>query len=145
MLENPDMINNKIKIIIDTNLWISYLISRKYTQLDGIINNKQIELLFSKELIEEILMVMQRPKLASFFSHIDVENIMYLIENIGKLIQVSSNISICRDVKDNFLLNLAKDGKANFLITGDNDLLVLKKINKTQIITMNDFLSKFDT
>jgi predicted nucleic acid-binding protein len=37
------------------------------------------------------------------------------------------------------LLALAVDGKANFLLTGDNDLLVLKKYQETIIITISDF------
>ena len=55
---------------------------------------------------------------------------------------MKSTVKDCRDIKDNFLLNLAIDGKANFLVTGDKDLLILEKIKKTQIITMTDFLEK---
>lgn len=39
-----------------------------------------------------------------------------------------------------FLLNLAIDSKADFLITGDEDLLIIKEIGKTKIITMRDFV-----
>jgi predicted nucleic acid-binding protein len=56
------------------------------------------------------------------------------------LIDVISIISICRDPKDNFLLALAKDGKADFLLTGDKDLLHLKKFGKTKIATMTSFM-----
>jgi predicted nucleic acid-binding protein len=38
---------------------------------------------------------------------------------------------------------LAKDGNANYLITGDNDLLVLKKFEKTKIVTLSDFEAVF--
>jgi predicted nucleic acid-binding protein len=46
---------------------------------------------------------------------------------------------VCRDPKDNFLLALAKDGLADYLITGDRDLLSVKKFGKTQIVTLNEF------
>ncbi len=46
------------------------------------------------------------------------------------LIEVESIITICRDPKDNFLLALAKDGKANYLLKGDKDLLELKNLAK---------------
>ena len=52
---------------------------------------------------------------------------------------VQSIVTICRDPKDNFLLALAKDSKANYLLTGDNDLLDIKKFDKTKIITINNF------
>jgi putative PIN family toxin of toxin-antitoxin system len=59
----------------------------------------------------------------------------------AELIMIKSNIRVCRDPKDNFLLSLAKDGKASHLITGDHDLLVLKKTGKTRILTMSDYLN----
>lgn len=55
---------------------------------------------------------------------------------------MKSTVNICRDPKDNFLLALAKDGKASHLITGDSDLLVLKKSGKTEILNISDYLSK---
>ena len=61
------------------------------------------------------------------------------------LIDVISIISICRDPKDNFLLALAKDGKADFLLTGDKDLIDLKKIGKTKINTITSFLEEMKT
>ena len=46
------------------------------------------------------------------------------------IIEVKSVVSLCRDAKDNFLLALSKDGKAHFLITGDNDLLDMEKYGR---------------
>ena len=56
------------------------------------------------------------------------------------LIEVESSVSICRDTKDNFLLALAKDGNADYLLTGDKDLLVIIKFGKTKITTIADFI-----
>lgn len=56
------------------------------------------------------------------------------------LLEVESNVSVCRDPKDNFLLALAKDGKADYLITGDQDLLSLKRFGKTKILTIVNFI-----
>jgi uncharacterized protein len=47
-----------------------------------------------------------------------------------------------RDSKDNFLLNLAVDGKADYLITGDKDLLEIGQIDKTSILTFKEFDGK---
>ncbi|TSC95701.1 MAG: hypothetical protein CEN88_443, partial [Candidatus Berkelbacteria bacterium Licking1014_2] len=43
---------------------------------------------------------------------------------------------------DNIFLETAIAGKADYLVTGDKDLLTLKKINGTQIITLRDFLTE---
>ena len=55
---------------------------------------------------------------------------------------MESKINECRDPKDNFLLSLSVDGKADFLVTGDSDLLVLEKIEKTKIVSWTEFISK---
>jgi predicted nucleic acid-binding protein len=65
------------------------------------------------------------------------------IETYIDLVEVKSSIKICRDPKDNFLLALAKDGKANFLLTGDKDLLILEKFEKTKIITIAKFFEDY--
>lgn len=130
------------KVIIDTNLWISFLITKNYTKLDSLFERKKIQLLFSKELIEEFILVTKRPKFEKYFKESDIERLLYLFDSIGELVQVKSDVKECRDFKDNFLLNLAIDGKAKYLISGDKDLLVLGKIEKTIIITMADFLDR---
>ncbi|MCF6332841.1 MAG: putative toxin-antitoxin system toxin component, PIN family [Draconibacterium sp.] len=47
-----------------------------------------------------------------------------------------------RDLKDNFFLNLAIDGKADYLVTGDTDLLVMEKIQNTEIIAFVDLFDR---
>ncbi|MBU1820688.1 MAG: putative toxin-antitoxin system toxin component, PIN family, partial [Bacteroidetes bacterium] len=59
----------------------------------------------------------------------------------AEFIVVTSSVDICRDPKDNFLLALAKDGNATHLITGDKDLLVLKTMGETQILTIAEYLA----
>jgi uncharacterized protein len=65
---------------------------------------------------------------------------LHLLGEIGEIIESKSIVSACRDPKDNYLLALAKDGNADFLITGDRDLLVLERFDLTQIVTYQDFL-----
>ena len=96
-----------------------------------------------QELITEFISVIQRPKLKSYFKGIDIDHLMALLMQHGILIQVTSTIHICRDPKDNFLLALADDSKANYLITGDKDLLSLRRVNETNIITLNQFLQSY--
>ena len=136
------MQSNLNKIIIDTNLWISYLISKNYKWIDNLITKQSYKLIFSQELIDEFLDVAKRPKFEKYFSTKDLEKLIDLFDNYGLYYKVTSNITLCRDIKDNFLLSLAKDSKADFLITGDNDLLVIKKFGKTQILTISEFKNK---
>lgn len=132
------------KIILDTNLWISFLISKKFNQIDKLIETKQITLVFSDESLEEFIDVVSRPKLKKYFSKKDTEKVLEYFDQFGELTKVESDIKICRDEKDNFLLNLSVDSKADYLITGDKDLLVLEKIEGTKIMTFTDFIEHFE-
>jgi uncharacterized protein len=63
-----------------------------------------------------------------------------LLDTYGVMVDVKSTVNVCRDPKDNFLLALAQDSNAHYLITGDQDLLALKKFGKTSIITIAEYL-----
>ena len=124
------------KVILDTNLWISFLISRDFSFLDNYIETGKMRLIFSEELFSEFISVTERPKFNKYFSESDVRHLIQIIDKFGILVQVTTEINRCRDQKDNFLLSLAIDSKADFLVTGDNDLLDLKQINETKILTI---------
>lgn len=128
------------RVIIDTNLWISFLITKEYNKLDRILSDKLITLLYSQQLIDEFIEVAQRPKFKKYFTANDLQVLLLAISRRAYFIDVLSIFEICRDPKDNFLLALAKDGKASHLITGDKDLLVLKKFVKTKILTLTEYL-----
>lgn len=134
------MQNKVSRIIIDTNLWISFLITNDYTKLDEIIFSRKAILVFSEELLDEFLTVARRPKFRRFFSLADIEDLLETISEYADLVKVKTEIKVCRDPKDNFLLELSIDGNADFLLTGDNDLLELAKIGETVIVTISDFL-----
>jgi len=136
------MKNKSEKVIIDTNLWISFLISKNYTQLDEIIFNHKCILIFSEELLDEFLAVIKRPKFRRFFTQEDTENLIETIQEYAEFVEVKSNVEVCRDEKDNFLLSLSKDSNANFLITGDRDLLDIKEFESTKILTISEFLEQ---
>jgi len=132
----------KDRIIIDTNLWISFLISKDYSRLDKILSDKLIILLYSQQLIDEFIEVALRPKIKKYFSDEDLQALLISMSDRAVFIDISSTVNICRDPKDNFLLALAKDGKASHLLTGDKDILILKTFGKTKILTITDYLTK---
>lgn len=140
MLERNVMAGKKSRLIIDTNIWISYLLTDNFNKLDRKLLNNEIVFLYSEELIREFAEVVTRPKFKKYFSKEDIDSLLIKMEIFGELIHVTTKVNICRDSKDDFLLSLAIDGNASYLITGDKDLLDLKKISKTKIITMNNFL-----
>jgi putative PIN family toxin of toxin-antitoxin system len=127
------------RIIIDTNLWVSFLLTKQFSFLDDFLENGKIQLIFSQDFLDEFVDVINRPKLRKYFSDENLDLILETIEQYAEFITVNSNINVCRDPKDNFILSLAKDGSADYLITGDQDLLVIKRFEKTEIITIAEF------
>ena len=134
--------SKSLKLIIDTNLWMSFIISNKLNVLDPLLFAGNTRLLFSTELITEIQETITKPKLKKYFKTNTLEEMFYAFEPFIDLVEVESIITICRDPKDNFLLALAKDGKADYLLTGDKDLLELKKFGKVKIQTIGTFINE---
>lgn len=134
--------NKPLKLIVDTNLWISFIISNKINLLDALLLSEEARLLFSTELIAEIQQTVTKPKLRKYFKTNALEEMLSTFEPFIDLIEVESVITICRDPKDNFLLALAKDGKADYLLTGDKDLHELKNFGKTTIKSIAEFMDE---
>ncbi len=136
------MPENNLRVIIDTNLLISFLLTKENSSVVSLIANHHLTLLFSEDLLSEFLDVTQRNKFKKYFSKADTVNLLHQLSSRSEMIKVTSKVIVCRDTKDNFLLALAKDGKATHLITGDKDLLILEKFGETIILKINDFLKK---
>ena len=132
------------RVILDTNLWISFLINDSYKEIDHLIKNDQIKLIFSIELLDEFIEVVNRPKFNKYFKDYDIIQLLNMFDDFAILVDVHSNLDLCRDKKDNFLLNLAKDSKSDYLITGDQDLLILERIDNCKIIQYSNFLKEMN-
>jgi putative PIN family toxin of toxin-antitoxin system len=117
-------------------------LTKKFNFIDKLLANGSVQLIFCKELLAELTEVALRPKLKKFFTEDDWSLIFNIIDRYAVYISVVSSIAVCRDKKDNFLLSLAKDAKADYLITGDKDLLVLKTFENTQIVTLAEYQVK---
>jgi uncharacterized protein len=125
-----------MRVILDTNIWVSALISKEFEWIDGLFVSEAMELVFSERLLTEFLQVAHRPKLKKFISEARLTRVIELLDTYATVVTTTSTINVCRDPDDNFLLELAVDAPADFLVTGDNDLLSLKTIGNCRIITV---------
>jgi putative PIN family toxin of toxin-antitoxin system len=97
----------------------------------------------SFETINELINTLNKDK---FDKYLDVNRRILLINDYiesADEIDITQSFSICRDPKDNKFLDLAYSGNADYLITGDKDLLVLNPFNRTKIVTPEEFLEIF--
>lgn len=130
------------KVIIDTNLWISFLIGKELQNLKNLIITERVRLITTDQLINELKIVVARPKLKKYFDQEKVTDLISLLEIVSEKVKIKTIDPICRDPKDDFLLALSKASKANYLITGDKDLLELRIYGRTDIVSIKKFIEK---
>jgi len=134
---------NVIKIIVDTNLWIGMLIGKKLASLKELLIQGKVRIYFSEELFEEIVKVIDYPRIQKIISKNKFYELISLLDEKIIFIKPDCKINDCRDIKDNFLLELAISSHCDYLITGDNDLLVLDPYRNIRIITASEFENIF--
>jgi len=97
-------------------------------------------LLFSLPTLAELEEVLWRNKFDRYISHEKRKRFLTSLILHSTPIETNETISECRNPKDNKFLELAVCGKADFIISGDEDLLVLNPFRNIQIITPDSFL-----
>jgi putative PIN family toxin of toxin-antitoxin system len=130
-----------LRLVFDTNIIISALLfdgSKPSKAFDIGIN--QGALLFSLPTLAELEEVLWRNKFDGYISHEERKRFLTSLILHSTPIETNETISECRDPKDNKFLELAVCGKADFIISGDEDLLVLNPFRNIQIITPDSFL-----
>src|ERR1700730_8754294 len=124
----------KHKVVVDTNIFISGLIvpSSIPGQVISAWKNNLFTLLISKEIVSEIREVLTRPKIRNDYK-IGLEDIDELLSNLELASEIVDSAPLdssaiqARDPKDNIILTCALGGSADFIVSGDKDLLVLNK------------------
>ena len=135
---------SKLRIILDTNILISGLLLSSSTsqQVFDIVTENEI-LLISESTFSEFYHTITRKKFDKYLSLEKRLQFLAKLRTKASLIEIAETISICRDVKDNKFLELGVSGNANFIITGDKDLLVLHPFRNIDITTLNEFFSRY--
>jgi putative PIN family toxin of toxin-antitoxin system len=134
------------RLVLDTNVLVSAAL---FKQSKPAIVLKEVYrqevLLISSEILEELQNVLKREKFDRYISEVDREIFVQVVVERSIFFEPQVKIDICRDPKDNHILELANFGKADFIITGDDDLLVLDSFQSIPIMTPDAWLQNFST
>ena len=133
------MTAKNIKVIFDTNVWISFLIGKRLSFIKNYISNGQITIVTTEQLLKEIKEVTNREPLKKYFPKESVIELLQLLETIAEKVEIEPTHFINRDPKDNFLLDLIDFSKADYLVTGDKDLLLHNPFKSATILTPANF------
>jgi len=132
---------SKSRIVLDSNVILSAALFRQSTPrqaLDKAAVNGQI--LMSNEILGELQDIFNRPKFDKYSSMLVRNEFLNDFLEVVESVEILQKITICRDRKDDKFLELAVNGKANYIITGDQDLLVLHPFQDIAIISVSDYL-----
>ena len=126
-------------VVFDTNILISgYLWKGKPRQAIRIIKSGNFSLLYCKESLDELVRVLTiKFKLEAS----EVYRIIFDIKSMGKSVTISSKEHpITEDPSDNLFINLAIDGNARIIVSGDTHLIKIKEYREIRILAVSEFL-----
>jgi len=134
-----------VKIIIDTNLWISFLIGLKSSSaVRSILTNGTVSIVMTDILQQEIMTVATRPKFARYFAPEACDRLLAFLRARSENYSLSDIPQRCRDPKDDYLLELARVADADILVTGDADLTDMQQFGRCRIMTLAQFKQKYE-
>ena len=130
-----------LKIVIDANWYISACISRKSrrTLYYSIFKNPGFQVYYADALMTEFSQVIERPKFSKILTQKQVNRFKLIALGFLQKVKIDNIPELVRDVDDNYLLAICESCHADYLITGDQDLLVLLSYQNTKIVTMGQF------
>jgi putative PIN family toxin of toxin-antitoxin system len=133
-----------VRAVFDTNVMVSALLSERSTPAQAFFATlQQGEVLVSAPLVNEINRILRRKKFDRYLTAEQRETFLIALVQSTTLVEINATIHICRDPKDNMLLELAVSGKADVIITGDSDLLVLHPFRNIAILKPEAFLKTY--
>jgi uncharacterized protein len=138
-----------MKVILDTNVYFSAFgfKGKLFELVRHCLESKSIDIFFSTETFYELEQKLLGKKFAKTtknrFSNQDILEFLQKAKKSSTFATPSSRFKICRDPDDNMILDLAYEVKADFIITGDEDLLILKEWEGTKVLKPSQFIAQF--
>ena len=130
-----------MKVIIDTNLWISFLIGHQTQLVRRMLTDLRFDVYVCSRLIEEIRDVANRDKIRKYVSEADLDDLLAIINAYCQFATIEAEVAptAIRDPKDLYLLALTDTIGADYIVSGDADLTDLGQYNQTRIMKLADF------
>ena len=133
---------NKPRCVFDANTLISALLFAQSVPAQAFFAALRYGVvLLSLPLLSELQRVLARPKFDRYILPEERERFLAHLALETARVDITTEIAACRDPKDNQILELAVSGAADFIVTGDADLLVLHPFRNIAIVNAADFLT----
>jgi putative PIN family toxin of toxin-antitoxin system len=129
------------RIVVDTNVLISRALIPGSVAAQALSIVESLHLcLVSEATMKELAEVLLRPKFAAYITSEQVAGLLARLDSIAETVPIIHHVTACRDPKDDKFLDVAINGNANGMITGDADLLALHPFRGVHIMTPRVFI-----
>ena len=131
------------RIVADTNLLVSRLLLPQSLPAQAV--RKAVDegqLLVSAATLEELADVLSRAKFDPYVSLEDRQDFIRVLNRVAERVIVTALIKACRDPKDDKFLEVALNGEANVILTGDRDLLALHPFRGVDILSPREYVER---
>ena len=119
-----------MRVVVDTNVFVSAALKESSWPAIAVRwIDKYGVLLKSLSTEQEVMQVLQRPRFAPKILPLFTDNLSRMFA-AAELVTITERVAVCRDPKDDKFLELALNGRADLIISGDADLLVLDQFRK---------------
>lgn len=137
-----------IRAVIDTNILIRAVI-KPGGSVGPIITRLRAGdyvLIYSHSLLDELAETLVLPRIRQRYrlDPADIETFLLYIAGRGEVVIPDRRVSVCRDTDDNMVLEAALAGRADYIVTGDEDLLVIGTYEGIEIVPAHVFLERLD-
>lgn len=130
-----------IKVVIDTNVYISGTFwTGKPKRVINMAKRGEFDVITSQGLLEELKDVLTREDKDFKLSEQEADKIIENIRGYAQIMKPAQKVTVCRDTKDNMVIECAIEGEADYILSGDPDLKVLGEYRKIQIVSPGEFL-----
>lgn len=131
------------RVVVDNNCLISRLLFP--ASVPGLAVRRAVDtaqMLVSEPVLNELADVLARAKFDPYVSIEDRQQFLRLLAGVAEMIPITYMIRACRDPKDDVLLELAVNGQADVIVTGERDLLALHPFRDIPIIAPASYLAR---
>ena len=131
----------KNRTVFDVNIWLRYFISGKSEKIIDMIENNNVFLCSSIELLLELEEVINRPKFAKYFPNGTKQHVLF-VEQVAELFHTQPIFDQCPDTKDNYLFDLAYQSHSDFLVSDDKKVLATPVKQSLKSCSLSEFKAK---
>ena len=135
-----------VKVVIDTVIFVRSLLKPRGYNSKIVKRVNEYELFVSEDILKEVVDVLHRSSLKKKYDPSGIITISEILDILSEaaVVTPSQKVNVCRDQHDNKFIECAVAAGADYIVSGDDDLLDIKEYGKIKIVSADAFLQILD-